>query len=77
MGVSQFDTLVKFRDKMTRIDFLQIIGHDAFRYGGGLNKSGAEVYWNLLNGPKTAMELIDCTGRGKKLFIDVWGGCLD
>jgi hypothetical protein len=45
-----------------QVDFLQIVAHDAFRYGG-LNSSAGEVYWRLLlDGPLTAREISDRTG---------------
>lgn len=37
--------------------------HDAFRHGGGLGKSGFEVYEQLLKQPATADELASSTGR--------------
>ena len=46
-------------------DYLRIISHDAFRYGGGLNKSSAEIFWCLKQEPLTALQLIERTGRGK------------
>jgi hypothetical protein len=46
-------------------DYLEIIRYDAFRYGGGLNKSSAEVYWQLMKAPMTASALIHETGRGR------------
>jgi hypothetical protein len=46
-------------------DYLEILRHDAFRYGGGLNKSAAEVYWWLKQAPMTASLLIRKTGRGR------------
>ena len=46
-------------------DYLKIISHDAFRYGGGLNKSSAEIFWWLTQEPMTALLLIEKTGRGK------------
>jgi hypothetical protein len=46
-------------------DYLEIIRHDAFRYGGGLNKSAGEVYWWLTQAPMTASELIQTTGRSR------------
>ena len=45
---------------------LELLSHDAFRYGGGLNKSAAEVYWNLLQEPMTANEIIQRTGRSRR-----------
>jgi hypothetical protein len=46
-------------------DYLEIIRHDAFRYGGGLNKSAAEVYWWLKQAAMPASLLIQRTGRGR------------
>jgi len=46
-------------------DYLEILRHDAFRYGGGLNKSAAEVYWWLMQTPMTASSLIRKTGRSR------------
>ena len=46
-------------------DYLRILSHDAFRYGGGLNKSSAEIFWQLSQEPLTALQLIERTGRGK------------
>lgn len=46
-------------------DYLKILSHDAFRYGGGLNKSSAEVFWQLTQESLTALQLIERTGRGK------------
>lgn len=46
-------------------DYLKILSHDAFRYGGGLNKSSAEIFWQLLQEPLTALQLIERSGRGK------------
>jgi hypothetical protein len=46
-------------------DYLQILRHDAFRYGGGLNKSAAEVYWWLMQSPLSADSLIQKTGRSR------------
>jgi hypothetical protein len=43
--------------------YLEVVSHDAFRYGGGLNKSAGEVYFKLLQGPMSAKELAACTGR--------------
>lgn len=37
--------------------------HDAFRHGGGLGKSGYEVYEQLLRHPATTTELASSTGR--------------
>ncbi|MBN1304961.1 MAG: hypothetical protein JXA13_11045 [Anaerolineales bacterium] len=47
------------------MDYLELVGHDVFRYGGGLNGSAAEVYWYLLQESMTARELIESTGRGR------------
>jgi hypothetical protein len=46
-------------------DYLEIIRHDAFRYGGRLNKSAAEVYWWLKQVPMPASLLIQKTGRSR------------
>ena len=46
-------------------DYLEIQRHDAFRYGGRLNKSAAEIYWWLKQAPMSASSLIRKTGRGK------------
>ena len=46
-------------------DYLKILSHDAFRYGGGLNKSSAEIFWQLSQEQLTALQLIERTGRGK------------
>ena len=45
---------------------LDLLSHDVFRYGGGLNKSAAEVYWTLLHEPMPAMEIIIRTGRSRR-----------
>ncbi len=52
-------------------DYLQIISHDAFRYGGGLNKSAGEVYWWLLQTPMTVKEIMAKTGRGRATIFRV------
>jgi predicted transcriptional regulator len=52
-------------------NYLHIIGHDAFRYGGGLNKSAAEVYWFLLSGPIAANEVVKRTGRSRRTIFRV------
>ena len=49
-----------------QLSLLDLLSHDAFRYGGGLNKSAAEIYWFLLQGPKTAKDLINQTGRSRR-----------
>lgn len=46
-------------------EYLEILRHDAFRYGGGLNKSAAEIYWWLKQAPMSASSLIRKTGRSK------------
>ena len=46
-------------------DYLKIISHDAFRYGGGLNKSSAEIFWFLKQEPLKASQLIERTGIGR------------
>ena len=46
-------------------DYLKILSHDAFRYGGGLNKSSAEIFWQLSQEPLTALQLTERTGRGR------------
>ena len=45
---------------------LDLLSHDAFRYGGGLNKSAAEVYWVLLQEPMTTEEIVQQTGRSRR-----------
>ena len=65
-------------------DYLRIISHDAFRFGGGLNKSSAEVYWWLLQGSMSVDQLITKTGRSKRTIyrvlsrmaglVDKWSG---
>ena len=52
-------------------DYLQIISHDSFRYGGGLNKSAAEVYWHLKQETMTAKELIERTGISRTTVFRV------
>lgn len=52
-------------------DYLQVVNHDAFRYGGGLNKSAAEVYWWLKQKPMTAKALIEKSGRSKTTVFRV------
>jgi hypothetical protein len=47
------------------VDYLQVYRHDAFRYGGGLNRSAADVYLCLSEGPKSAVEIIQRTGRSR------------
>ncbi len=47
------------------MDYLQLLGHDAFRYGGGLNKSAAEIYWCLKQEPMTPTELVRKSGRAR------------
>ena len=54
-------------------DYLQIVSHDAFRYGGGLNKSAAEVYWCLKQEPMPAKEIIQRTGVSKSTVFRVLG----
>lgn len=44
-------------------DVYQFAHHDAFRYGGGLGKSAAEIFAALQSGPLTVKELADITGR--------------
>jgi len=46
-------------------EYLEVISHDAFRYGGGLNKSSAEIFLCLKQEPLTAIQIIERTGRGK------------
>ena len=41
---------------------IDYVSHDAFRWGG-LNKSGFEIYTNLLAKPMTEKELANATGR--------------
>jgi len=51
-------------------DYLGIKQHDAFRNGGGLNKSAGEVYFELLQCSLTAKELMQRTGRCRStIFI--------
>ena len=52
-------------------DYLKVISHDVFRYGGGLNKSAAEIYWHLKQEPMTANQLVEMTGRGKSTVFRV------
>ncbi len=52
-------------------DFLSMASHDAFRYGGGLNKSAALVYWHLTKGNMSAKELIKVTGYGRATIFRV------
>jgi hypothetical protein len=52
-------------------DYLTLVSHDVFRYGGGLNRSGAEVYWWLRQEEMTALELIEKTGIGKSTVFRV------
>ena len=52
-------------------DYLEIVSHDAFRYGGGLNRSAAEVYWQLVQEPMTAKGLINKTGISKTTVFRV------
>ena len=52
-------------------NFLQFVGHDAFRYGGGLNKSAAEVYWFLTKESMTANELVKISGRSRRTVFRV------
>ena len=54
-------------------NYLQIVSHDAFRYGGGLNKSAAEVYWCLNQEPMSAKEIIQRTGISKSTVFRVLG----
>ena len=54
-------------------DYLQIVSHDVFRYGGGLNKSAAEVYWCLKQEPMSAKEIIWRTGISKSTVFRVLG----
>jgi len=54
-------------------DYLQVVSHDAFRYGGGLNKSAAEVYWCLKQEPMSAREIIQRTGISKSTVFRVLG----
>ena len=49
-----------------RPSLLKLLGHDAFRFGGGLNKSAAEVYWTLLQESLPAKEIINRTGRSRR-----------
>ena len=54
-------------DEMKKtLSLLDLLSHDAFRYGGGLNKSAAEVYWTLLHEPMPAKEIIIRTGRSRR-----------
>ena len=46
-------------------NFLTLISHDAFRFGGGLNKSAGEIYWQLMKEPMSVKELVAVTGRSK------------
>ena len=48
------------------LSLLDLLSHDVFRYGGGLNKSAAEVYWTLLHEPMPAKEIIIRTGRSRR-----------
>jgi hypothetical protein len=50
---------------------LDIAVHDAFRYGGGLNKTAALVYWSLLNAPKNVSDLVSSTGRSRRTVFRV------
>ena len=52
-------------------DYLEIISHDVFRYGGGLNKSAAEIFWWLKQEPMSANQLIERTGRGRTTVFRV------
>ena len=54
-------------------DYLQIVSHDVFRYGGGLNKSAAEVYWCLKQEPMLAKEIVQRTGISKSTVFRVLG----
>ncbi|MBC8234704.1 MAG: hypothetical protein ISR58_13865 [Anaerolineales bacterium] len=53
------------------MDYLKLVSHDVFRYGGGLNRSGAEVYWLLTQKAMTAKELRERTGIGKSTIFRV------
>ena len=52
-------------------DYLEIISHDVFRYGGGLNKSAAEIFWWLRQEPMSPNQLIERTGRGRTTVFRV------
>ena len=51
---------------MEEIRLIDIVSHDAFRFGGGLNKSGAIVYWHLCIEPMNAKGLITKTGMSRR-----------
>ena len=51
---------------MEEIRLIDIVSHDAFRFGGGLNKSGAIVYWHLCIEPMNAKRLITKTGMSRR-----------
>ena len=51
---------------MEKIHLIDNVSHDAFRFGGGLNKSGAIVYWHLCIEPMNAKRLITKTGMSRR-----------
>ena len=51
---------------MKEIFLLSLYQHDLFRYGKGLNKSSAIVYFSLLQREMTVTELVKVTGRSKR-----------
>ena len=65
--VSDFETQIE--DMVS--EFLCLASHDAFRYGGGLNKSAAEVFWQLRQQPMTAAQLVEGTGRSRATVFRV------
>jgi DNA-binding transcriptional regulator LsrR (DeoR family) len=52
-------------------EYIQLASHDAFRYGGGLNKSAAEIYWFLLTEPMTVSQIAARSGRNKRTIYRV------
>jgi hypothetical protein len=56
---------------MDKCSFIEIVSHDAFRFGGGLNKSAGEVYWYLLQKPMSASTLVSITGRSRRTVFRV------
>jgi len=52
-------------------DYLAMLSHDAFRFGGGLNKSAAEIYWHLMQASMTVAQLLHRTGRSRATIYRV------
>ena len=59
-----FDT--KTENRESKLSYSDMLAHDAFRYGGGLNKSAARIYWLLLQQTLRTTEIANTTGISRR-----------